>query len=61
MLTRFGGQALPSFSATFVGEYDDELSPMYFNLDQPPPRVASQLPSVERLLKLSDNCREAED
>lgn len=56
MLARFGGQFLPSFSAKFIAEYNDELLPMYFDLDQPPPRVAGQLPSVERLLKLSGNC-----
>jgi predicted GNAT family N-acyltransferase len=61
MLARFGGQVLPSFSSKLVADYDDELSPMYFNLDQPPPRVAGQLPSVERLLKLSDSAPDARD
>jgi predicted GNAT family N-acyltransferase len=60
MLARFGGQILPSFSAKFVAEYDDELAPMYFDLDQPPPRVAEQLPSVERLLKLSEGSLQRE-
>lgn len=54
MLTRLGGQVSPSFCVKFIEEYDDELSPMYFDLDQPPPSVALHLPSVERLLKLSD-------
>lgn len=60
MLTRFGGQLPRSLSAKYVGEYDDELSLMYFDLDQPPPRVAAQLPFVERLLELSDSRLEAE-
>ena len=60
MLARFGGQVLPSFSAKFIAEYNDELSPMYFDLDQPPPRVARQLPFVEQLLKLSHSSPEAE-
>lgn len=53
MLSRFGGQVLHTFHSQFLAEYDDELSPMYFDLDHPPPRVAVQLPSIERLLNLS--------
>jgi len=54
MLTRFGGQFFPAYDPRYVAEYDDELAPMYFDLDQPPARVASYLESVTRLLKLPE-------
>jgi len=52
MLTRYGGQFFPLCGPRYFAEYDDELAPMYFDLDQPPGRVASQLPLVAQLLKL---------
>lgn len=52
MLARFGGQTVHSLGAKFVGEYDDELATMYFELNHPPPRVAAKLSEVERLLNL---------
>ena len=55
MLSRFGGQVLHAFHSRFLAEYDDELSPMYFDLDHPPPRVTALLQSVERLLNLRDS------
>lgn len=55
MLSRFGGQVLHAFHSRFLEEYDDELLPMYFDLDRPPPRVAALLQSVERLLNLRDS------
>lgn len=57
MLSRFGGEVLHSFHSRFLVEYDDELSSMYFDLKHPPPRVAAQLPSVERLLNLGDTAK----
>jgi predicted GNAT family N-acyltransferase len=55
MLSRFGGQVLHAFHSRFLAEYDDELSPMYFDLDHPPPRVGALLQSAERLLNLRDS------
>jgi predicted GNAT family N-acyltransferase len=52
MLARFGGQTLNSVDAKFIGEYDDELVTMYFELNHPPPRVAAKLSEVEQLLNL---------
>ena len=52
MLARFGGQTLNSIDAKFIGEYDDELVTLYFELNHPPPRVAAKLSEVERLLNL---------
>ena len=49
MLGRCGGQAAPAIAPIFVEEYDDELSVMYFDLQHPPPGVAAQLETVERL------------
>jgi predicted GNAT family N-acyltransferase len=54
MLSRFGGQVLHAFHSRFLTEYDDEVSPMYFDLNQPPLRVTTQLESVEQLLNLRD-------
>ena len=52
MLARCGGQTAPAIAPIFVEEYDDELSVMYFDLRRPPPGVAAQLETVERLLGL---------
>ena len=52
MLSRFGGQTMNSVDAKFIGEYDDELVTMYFELKHPPQRVAARLSEVERLLNL---------
>jgi hypothetical protein len=52
MLARCGGQTAPAFAPLFVEEYDDELSVMYFDIQNPPPGVAMQLDSVDRLLGL---------
>jgi hypothetical protein len=52
MLSRFGGQVLRSVEAKFIAEYDDELAAMHFDLNYPPPRVATVLDEVARLLKL---------
>jgi hypothetical protein len=52
MLARFGGQTLNSVEAKFIGDYDDELVALYFELNHPPPRVAAKLNKVERLLRL---------
>ena len=52
MLARYGGQTAPAIDPIFVEEYDDELSVMYFDLQHPPPGVAAQLETVERLLGL---------
>jgi hypothetical protein len=52
MLARFGGQVLRPVDAKFIAEYDDELAAMHFDLYYPPPRVATKLGEVGRLLKL---------
>ena len=52
MLARCGGRTAPAIAQIFVEEYDDELSLMYFDLEHPPPGVAAQLETVERLLGL---------
>ncbi len=52
MLARCGGQTAPAIAPVFVEGYDDELSVMYFDLQHPPPGVAAQLETVERLLGL---------
>jgi hypothetical protein len=61
MLGRFGGQVLHSIDAKFIAEYDDELVTMYFDLTHPPPRVAAQLSTVGRLIKLADSPVEQSD
>jgi hypothetical protein len=61
MLGHFGGQILQSIDAKFIAEYDDELVTMWFDLSHPPPRVAAQLSSVGRLLKLADSPVEQSD
>jgi hypothetical protein len=53
MLARCGGQTAPCLTPVSVEEYDDELSVMYFDLLHPPPDVAAQLPTMERLLNIS--------
>jgi hypothetical protein len=55
MLSRFGGQALRGVNQKFIPEYDDELVAMQFDLNDPPPRVATKLRAVGQLLKLADN------
>jgi hypothetical protein len=54
MLARFGGQLLRSVDPKFIAEYDDELAAMQFDLNDPPPRVATKLSAVGRLLDLAD-------
>jgi hypothetical protein len=58
MLARFGGQVLRSVDAKFMAEYDDELVVLQFDLNDPPPRVATKLSAVGRLLNLPDTCLE---
>ena len=52
MLARFGGRVLESIAPKLIAEYDDELVTLCFDLNNPPPRVASKLGEVERLLNL---------
>ena len=54
MLTRYGGQFFPFCGPRYFAEYNDELVPMYFDLDQPPARVVTRLPLVKQLLKLGE-------
>jgi hypothetical protein len=54
MLARFGGQIVQGIDVKFIAEYDDELVTMQFDLNHPPPRVAAQLSTVGRLLKIAD-------
>jgi hypothetical protein len=61
MLGRFGGQILQGIDAKFIAEYDDELVTMQFDLNHPPPRVAAQLRTVGRLLKIADSPVEQSD
>ena len=50
MVGRCGGNFAPGIHPVFVQEYDDELTVMYFDLNHPPPRVATQLRRVRHLL-----------
>jgi hypothetical protein len=52
MLGRYGGQILHSIDARFIAQYDDELVTMRFDLNHPPPRVATRLCAVGQLLRL---------
>jgi hypothetical protein len=61
MLGRFGGQILQGVDAKFIAEYDDELVTMHFDLNHPPPRVAAQLSTVGRLLRIADSPVEQRD
>jgi hypothetical protein len=54
MLTRYGGQFLPLSRPRYFAEYDDELTPMYFDLDQPPAKVLTRLALVRQLLNLPE-------
>ena len=54
MICRTGGQTVPGMDARLVQDLDDDVSLVYFDLDRPPKFVAAQLPSVRRLLQLSD-------
>jgi hypothetical protein len=54
MICRTGGQAVPGMGVRLVQDLDDEVSLVYFDLDRPPHFVAAQLPSVRRLLQLTD-------
>jgi hypothetical protein len=54
MLARFGGQVLRGINPKLIAEYDDELAVMQFDLNDPPPRVATKLSAVGRLLNLPD-------
>jgi hypothetical protein len=54
MICRTGGQTVPGMDVRLVQDLDDVVSLVYFDLDRPPQFVAAQLPSVQRLLQLSD-------
>ncbi len=54
MICRTGGQTVPGMGVRRVQDLDDDVSLVYFDLDRPPLFVADQLPSVRRLLQLSD-------
>ena len=60
MVGRCGGNFAPGIDPVFVKEYDDELSVMYFDLNHPPPRVATQLRRVRRILEILKGAREKE-
>jgi hypothetical protein len=53
MVGRCGGHVAPGIAPVFVRDYDDELSVMYFDLNHPPPRIATQLKRVRRILNVS--------
>jgi hypothetical protein len=55
MICRTGGQAVPGMGVRLVQDLDDDVSLVYFDLDRPPHFVAAQLPSVRRLLQLTDH------
>jgi predicted GNAT family N-acyltransferase len=57
MVGRCGGHVAPGIDSVFVKEYDDELSVMYFDLNHPPPQIATQLRGVRRILARKANCR----
>jgi hypothetical protein len=52
MVGRCGGHFAPGLDPVFIKEYDDELSVMYFDLNHPPPRVATQLSRVRDILNV---------
>ena len=54
MICRTGGQVVPGMEARSVQDLDDDVSLVYFDLERPPQFVAAQLPSVGRLLQLTD-------
>jgi hypothetical protein len=54
MIRRTGGQTVAGMGVRRVQDLDDDVSLVYFDLDRPPLFVADQLPSVRRLLQLSD-------
>jgi hypothetical protein len=54
MICRTGGQVVPGMEARLVQDLDDDVALVYFDLERPPQFVAAQLPSVGRLLHLTD-------
>jgi GNAT superfamily N-acetyltransferase len=54
MIGRLGGQVFEGINTFFAAEYDDDVTAMYFDLNQPPPAVSAGLVSVYELLKLRE-------